>query len=286
MKIQIRIASEMAAEGKTISEIAEAIGYSHQGALHILNKHKIPHVKERRGPKPKFPPDMDKRSDRWAYLCNRNAEIRAAYEAGEEMENIGKRFSITRERVRQIIQNLGLPSRREIYHAKETALAQRISELAKTMCGMGNIAADIGISVHQVKFIARRFGIKIKRPIFVNERQEQIEQAIAMVANGASIRASCIALGLNNTVMNIVGNECQKRGIELMHGRWRFKKSESDKQKPGRSFEYLQDGRSVREVCVEMRGKYTASEISAALGVSRNAVIGHWFRARRSGAIS
>jgi hypothetical protein len=40
-----------------------------------------------------------------------------------------------------------------------------------------------------------------------------------------------------------------------------------------------------RETAIRNRGRASASAIAQACGISRNAVIGHWFRARASGAI-
>ena len=40
--------------------------------------------------------------------------------------------------------------------------------------------------------------------------------------------------------------------------------------------------KSVREKCVALRDRYTATAIGNALGISRNAVIGHWFRDRHA----
>jgi hypothetical protein len=39
-------------------------------------------------------------------------------------------------------------------------------------------------------------------------------------------------------------------------------------------------GLSIRETCVLNRYRLTALEISKQIGISRNAVIGHWFRER------
>ena len=44
----------------------------------------------------------------------------------------------------------------------------------------------------------------------------------------------------------------------------------------------IDPAKSAREVCWELRGKYTASQIADALGTTRNAVIGHWFREKNS----
>jgi len=41
---------------------------------------------------------------------------------------------------------------------------------------------------------------------------------------------------------------------------------------------------TIRDTALANRGKATAAEIAAAIGVTRNAIIGHWFRARKEGA--
>ncbi len=43
---------------------------------------------------------------------------------------------------------------------------------------------------------------------------------------------------------------------------------------------------SIREACVANRGKMSARQLAEILGTTRNAVIGHWFRARQAGAIT
>lgn len=42
----------------------------------------------------------------------------------------------------------------------------------------------------------------------------------------------------------------------------------------------------VREACIAGRGKLSARQIALKLGISRDAVIGHWFRARQAGLIT
>jgi DNA-binding CsgD family transcriptional regulator/predicted transcriptional regulator len=42
---------------------------------------------------------------------------------------------------------------------------------------------------------------------------------------------------------------------------------------------------TIRKTCVEYYGKASAKEIAARLGITRNSVIGHWFRARKNGGI-
>jgi hypothetical protein len=45
-------------------------------------------------------------------------------------------------------------------------------------------------------------------------------------------------------------------------------------------------GGSIQEACVANRDNYSAAEIGAILGITRNAVIGHWYRARKQGLIT
>lgn len=42
---------------------------------------------------------------------------------------------------------------------------------------------------------------------------------------------------------------------------------------------------TLRETALVNRGKATAEQIALAIGVSRNSIIGHWFRARQLGQI-
>lgn len=43
---------------------------------------------------------------------------------------------------------------------------------------------------------------------------------------------------------------------------------------------------TVRETALANRGKASASQIASAIGVSRNSIIGHWFRARSAGEVA
>ncbi len=43
--------------------------------------------------------------------------------------------------------------------------------------------------------------------------------------------------------------------------------------------------RTVKETAIANRGKASAEQIAAAIGTTRNAIIGHWFRARQLGLI-
>lgn len=43
---------------------------------------------------------------------------------------------------------------------------------------------------------------------------------------------------------------------------------------------------AIRKACIAGRGKLSAAEIAKKLGITRNKVIGHWFRARQQGLIT
>ena len=47
----------------------------------------------------------------------------------------------------------------------------------------------------------------------------------------------------------------------------------------------VERGSTIRDTCIANYGKAPASRVAKELGITRNAVIGHWFRARKSGEI-
>lgn len=65
----------------------------------------------------------------------------------------------------------------------------------------------------------------------------------------------------------------KEAGIEFKHGR------------PGRRSGPREE--RIREIALAWRGKASASEIAEAIGdgVTKNVIIGHWYRARHSGQI-
>jgi hypothetical protein len=79
-----------------------------------------------------------------------------------------------------------------------------------------------------------------------------------------------------------------KHRQERLALRWRYdeerlalmKRGEKEKAERRRPPPLI-DGSSIREICMRNRGHLSASRIAAQIGISRNAVIGHWFRGCR-----
>ena len=80
----------LAALGMTYNEAAEEIGASYHYVASFVNRHGIELRQLTRGRHPSSPDD---RSD----------EMRALYQQGQTLQQIGEKFGVTRERVRQII---------------------------------------------------------------------------------------------------------------------------------------------------------------------------------------
>jgi DNA-binding CsgD family transcriptional regulator len=83
-------------EGGTAEEVGRMLGIAHSTVRRVLKRHGIPG--RRRGRKI-GPPSQ------------RNLEIAAIYQSGKTLQQTGAQFGVTRERVRQIIGRVGVPSR-------------------------------------------------------------------------------------------------------------------------------------------------------------------------------
>lgn len=81
---------QLAAEGKTYAEAAAAIGASYHSVARYAGRYEIELRHLQKGPKP-TPADA------------RSEDMKSRYLAGETLEQIGKQYGITRERVRQIL---------------------------------------------------------------------------------------------------------------------------------------------------------------------------------------
>lgn len=91
----------------------------------------------------------------------------------------------------------------------------------------------------------------------------RIKKIAALAAQGKSGAEIAAALGVSK---GTIAGTCSRHRIKLLGKRGYNVK--------------------VRTRCVEMRGYATAAAIAAELGITKNAVIGHWHRARESGQIA
>lgn len=102
-------------------------------------------------------PTMD---DRWE-------RISALYRQGHTLDYIGDQFSITRERVRQILRKNGVASLGHRPELSRTAPAwgkvAQIVELAKAGRTISEIAEAIGDGAHNIRSVLKSEGVKAKR---------------------------------------------------------------------------------------------------------------------------
>lgn len=126
--------------------------------------------------------------------ANRDAEFVAAFNAGETLESIGKRYGVTRERVRQIVKRdtgrTGTQRYRE-RNIDRSALALRLWGEGKSL---GQIAAGIDVDVSTARALLKSLA-KSKAEIYArarmdnprwSERAAMWAELIAMRTAGAS----------------------------------------------------------------------------------------------------
>lgn len=71
---------------------------------------------------------------------------------------------------------------------------------------------------------------------------------------------------------------------ELIGSRDGRKRAPKRAPKPARAPAQIEIKENIRDTALANRGKASASQIAAVLGVSRNSIIGHWYRSRTAGA--
>lgn len=115
----------------------------------------------------------------------RNKEIARLYQSGLQMQAVGARFGITKERVRQILTRMGVPRRsaaeyarseesrersrqiglRVMGHLKGKILVpelERAAQLVRDGKSYSEAAGELGITRSQVAGICHRLGVKSK----------------------------------------------------------------------------------------------------------------------------
>ncbi len=144
----------------------------------------------------------------------RNAEIMASFAAGDTLDAIGKRFGITRERVRQIAARHNVKPRREL--ASE-ARKQIVAQIAARNMSANEAAAEFGYSVEGIHHLCREYGValRVKTPLYMSP---EIAALAERVRAGESLRS---ASGGNHALASRLREYCQRMGIPCAHGRWR-----------------------------------------------------------------
>lgn len=119
-------------------------------------------------------------------------------------------LKLSRERIRQLIDELGLPSRLEMIRRRNEAI---IRDAEKPM---EELATKHGISVPMVALVLRRAG-KSQEAKRVEERNARIQEAIKLVAEGMSIRAAAIKCDIAVTTLS---THLDETDVKSAYGRW------------------------------------------------------------------
>lgn len=280
---------------------------------------------------------------------DRNREILARHEAGEEHPSIAAAFGITRERVRQIVKKHGGKPRTEMRRDEFQVIVEAVKNLPPM--SSAEAVAALGLSPHVIWAAASDAGVKfLKRD---SGTTAMLASLAEKVRSGASFNAAangdhalgtllqryCNEAGIKSqapcrwtvdpdmrrrvvaemraegrTWKDIAGVVAQNEGVRKIRGVtvhvWCEKHAPEllsikppkkvKPPKPPRRAYPAEPKRTkaaqvnspvvivgdVRETAIANYGKAPASKIAQAVGVTRNSIIGHWFRARQSGEIA
>lgn len=147
-------------------------------------------------------------------FANRNAEIANLFDSGETLEAIGKRFGLTRERVRQIARRLNMETRSSLAAARRKGVADAVR--ARNL-STKEAAAEFGYSESAIIQICRSFKVtpRAKTPLY---KSDMINALADRVRAGESIHA--VSEGIRG-IESLVRRNCNDAGIEMKYGRWR-----------------------------------------------------------------
>ncbi|MFG1413444.1 hypothetical protein V5G24_20240 [Xanthobacter sp. VTT E-85241] len=175
-------------------------------------------------------------------ISARNLEILSLFDAGETLESIGQKFSLTRERVRQIAAENGRKPRLPLIMDKTETRRKRIIEAWGAGKTNPEIAAEIGVCVTAVSVILGENDIKANRLTLSEEIK--LMQAAARVKSGASIRKVGSS---DNIPLCRLARRLKESGVESRHGRWRDLSHREDIVRAGRK-----SGRSWKKIAAEL----------------------------------
>ena len=176
------------AEGKSIGGIADQHGVSVPTIRRVLTEQGVEIRKRGSGQKAGTSLRNEKRF----------AEMKAAWDAGQTLTAIGQRFSITRERVRQVFQRHGIdtsPGSRPLSAAQKAAVADYAAGNSVAV-----VAERHGVGEKCVMAWVRRCGVPVhRRPKRHSpEVLANAQAAAAMYHSGATSAAIAERLGFAN----------------------------------------------------------------------------------------
>jgi transcriptional regulator with XRE-family HTH domain len=131
-------------------------------------------------------------------------------EQGITLQEVGRRFGVTRECIRQIVKAAGLPSKRQVYKQA----SKKVARLVRQIEDDGVILAKVpGATPEMVRDIRKRKETLDRR----RENLDKINQAIEIVDAGASFNAAAEAIGI---AAQTVQKYCEEAGVASTYGRW------------------------------------------------------------------
>ena len=200
--------------GRTLRQVADAFAIGVDRVLKVLKRNHIP--RRPRGNGPGAP-------------SARHFQIAAVYQSGKTLEATGKIFGITRERVRQVLVKVGVPSRRVARFS--SALGDRVARLYQRGQTIEAAAAAVGVSAFTARNMLVERGIERRtgasganlRPL-IRKRHEAM---VRLYQRGKTFKEVANAFQTSTTsvqrVLNRLGIERRGRG-----GRARAKNGSSN----------------------------------------------------------
>jgi transposase len=118
-------------------------------------------------------------------------------------------FGVTRERVRQVVKELGLKSRLEMIKERNNAI---LHDAASDTATDEELAEKYGISLAMVGLIRRQNGFSA-----TEYRKERLAEAVKRVREGVSIRAAAHEFSVSPGTLT---QHLDEEGVKSRHGRW------------------------------------------------------------------
>lgn len=258
------------------------------GAAHGLTRERARQIAARGGQPP--------RSQKYREKRRKIAERLAA--APAPAFKVAQEFGVSFHTVQRAAKEAGvdLPARRPVWDCAEVAaMADKVRAGASIRAAAGG---DLRLTHHLLQY-TRHYGIASQHG---RHRDFTLRRKIitGMIAAGAEARSIAAAVGAaegNPITVPVLYAWASRHGLDLCAnnarvkaGRERgvrLKRAKVEKpQRAPRPAPVVAHAPTPKDMAILNYGKAPASAIAAACGVSRNSIIGHWFRARQQGLIA
>lgn len=142
--------------------------------------------------------------------------VRQMHEQRIKLSVMAAHFGVTRERIRQVIKEMELPSRLDMIRERNAQIVVQTLASLKDETGEDRpddeIADENGISTAMVGLIRRQHGLSA-----TDIREQRIKRAIQMVKDGSSIRAAALACTISAGTLT---QRLEEQNVQTRHGRW------------------------------------------------------------------